>query len=89
MSAPGGAQAKQRVIVAKTAGFCFGVQRAVDKVYSLSEGEHGLVYTLGPIIHNEDVVASLAKRGVRVITDIDESTEELPGIKAGSRREPS
>ena len=83
MSAPGGAQAKQRVIVAKTAGFCFGVQRAVDKVYSLSEGEHGPVYTLGPIIHNEDVVASLAKRGVRVITDIDEVDGGASGNKGG------
>ncbi|MBO4653824.1 MAG: bifunctional 4-hydroxy-3-methylbut-2-enyl diphosphate reductase/30S ribosomal protein S1 [Lachnospiraceae bacterium] len=72
MSAPGGAQKKRTVIVAKTAGFCFGVQRAVDTVYRLSEGEHAPVYTYGPIIHNEDVVASLAKRGVRVIETIDE-----------------
>ena len=63
---------RKRVTVARTAGFCFGVQRAVDTVYRLSEGEHGPVYTYGPIIHNEDVVESLAKRGVRVITDIDE-----------------
>ena len=72
MSAPGGAQKKRTVIVAKTAGFCFGVQRAVDTVYRLSEGEHAPVYTYGPIIHNEDVVSSLEKRGVRVIGSIDE-----------------
>ena len=63
---------RKRVTVAKTAGFCFGVKRAVDTVYRLSEGEHGPVYTFGPIIHNEDVVASLANRGVRVIEDLGE-----------------
>ena len=85
MSAPGGEPAdgagrKRKVIVAKTAGFCFGVQRAVDTVYRLSEGGHAPVYTYGPIIHNEDVVASLAKRGVRVITDIG----EVDGIAEGT-----
>ena len=81
MSAPGGAQAKrERVTVAKTAGFCFGVKRAVDTVFSLSEGEHEPVYTYGPIIHNEIVVDSLAKRGVRVIG----SEEELAAIDRGT-----
>ncbi|MBP5411544.1 MAG: bifunctional 4-hydroxy-3-methylbut-2-enyl diphosphate reductase/30S ribosomal protein S1 [Lachnospiraceae bacterium] len=79
MSAPGGAQSKRTVIVAKTAGFCFGVQRAVDTVYRLSEGEHGPVYTFGPIIHNEDVVDSLARRGVRVIGSIEEAEEITEG----------
>ena len=95
MSAPGGAQKKRTVIVAKTAGFCFGVQRAVDTVYRLSEGEHAPVYTYGPIIHNEDVVASLEKRGVRVIGSIDEidgireGTIVIPRDSEGPRREAS
>ena len=52
--------------VAKTAGFCFGVNRAVETVYKmLDEGKR--VCTLGPIIHNPQLVESLQKRGVRII----------------------
>ena len=51
-----------KVKVAETAGFCFGVKRAVDKVYQLiEEGTHP-IYTLGPIIHNEEVVTDLAAK---------------------------
>ena len=51
---------KRQVIVAKTAGFCFGVRRAVDRVYEQIEaaGEgrvKGPIYTYGPIIHNEEI----------------------------------
>ena len=52
--------------VAETAGFCFGVNRAVETVYQLLDnGER--VCTLGPIIHNPQLVESLEKRGVRII----------------------
>ena len=54
------------VKVAKTAGFCFGVQRAVDKVYELIDSCPDRLFTLGPIIHNEEVVNDLEKKGVRV-----------------------
>ena len=47
------------VKVAKTAGFCFGVQRAVDKVYELIGSCPDRLFTLGPIIHNEEVVNDL------------------------------
>ena len=47
------------VKVAKTAGFCFGVQRAVDKVYELIDSCQDRLFTLGPIIHNEEVVAAI------------------------------
>ena len=60
-----------KVKVAKTAGFCFGVKRAVDKVYQLIEQGVQPIYTLGPIIHNEGVVADLEARGVHVITEAD------------------
>lgn len=61
------------VTVAHSAGFCFGVRRAVDMVYA--EAERGSrVYTLGPIIHNEMVVSDLEKRGVYAI----ESPGDLP-----------
>ena len=60
-----------KVKVAETAGFCFGVKRAVDKVYQLiEEGTHP-IYTLGPIIHNEEVVTDLAAKGVQVIEEKD------------------
>ena len=45
---------------ADSAGFCFGVKRAVDTVYDLLAKENHKVYTLGPIIHNEQVVEDLA-----------------------------
>lgn len=69
-----------QVIVAKTAGFCFGVERAVNQVYE--QIEHGVkpIYTLGPIIHNEEVVKDLEARGVRVIS----SQEELKKIHQGT-----
>lgn len=68
-----------KVILANTAGFCFGVKRAVDMVYQEAE-QQASVYTYGPIIHNEEVVNDLQKRGVRVIRDI----EELKQVHSGS-----
>ncbi len=59
-----------KVTLAKTAGFCFGVKRAVEMVYT--EAQKGKqVYTLGPIIHNEEVVSDLEKKGVKVISEQD------------------
>lgn len=56
------------VRLAKSAGFCFGVRRAVEQVYDqLDKAE--AIYTYGPIIHNEQVVGDLEKRGVCVIED--------------------
>ena len=58
--------------VAKTAGFCFGVNRAVETVYRLlNEGKR--VCTLGPIIHNPQLVKSLEERGVRIIREPEEA----------------
>lgn len=53
------------VRTAKTAGFCFGVDRAVKIAYQ--QAQAGPTATLGPIIHNQAVVEDLARRGVRVI----------------------
>ena len=53
------------IITAKSAGFCFGVKRAVEMVYQQTDGEN--VYTFGPIIHNEEVVKDLENKGVRVL----------------------
>lgn len=57
----------KKIILAKSAGFCFGVQRAVNTVYELI-GEDK-IYTYGPIIHNEEVVNDLEHKGVKVIDD--------------------
>ncbi len=65
------------VKLAECAGFCFGVKRAIDTVYEqLETGK--TIYTYGPIVHNEEVVRELERRGVRVI----ERTEELRELKA-------
>ncbi len=69
-----------QVRLAQTAGFCFGVKRAVDTVYRLTEGQHEAVYTFGPIIHNEEVVKSLEQRGVSIIA----TEEELDSIEEGT-----
>ena len=57
--------------IAKTAGFCFGVQRAVDTVYKEIK-ENKKIYTLGPIIHNEQVVNEFARLGVEILNSEDE-----------------
>ena len=59
------------VILAKSAGFCFGVKRAVDTVYERILEKEPL-YTFGPIIHNEEVVRDLEEKGVVVVNDVDE-----------------
>ena len=60
------------VIVAKTAGFCFGVERAVNQVYDQIKHGSGPIYTLGPIIHNEGVVRDLEEKGVKVLNSENE-----------------
>ena len=60
------------VVLAKSSGFCFGVKRAVDKVYEQTKTEGKKIYTYGPIIHNEEVVKDLEEKGVVVINDKDE-----------------
>ena len=59
------------VKLAKTAGFCFGVDRAVNLVYDLIE-KGNKVCTLGPIIHNQQLVDDLISRGVKIIDDISD-----------------
>lgn len=63
-----------KVTVAKSAGFCFGVDRAVKMVYGeLEKGTR--VATLGPIIHNQDVVDDMTAKGARIISSVDELEE--------------
>ena len=67
------------VLLAKSAGFCFGVKRAVEKVYEQIQKEQK-IYTYGPIIHNEEVVKDLEKHGVQVI----EGEDALKELKEGA-----
>ena len=70
---------KTEVILAKSAGFCFGVERAVNRVYEeISKG--GNIFTYGPIIHNKEVVADLQSKGVRVV----ETPEQIKEISEGT-----
>jgi 4-hydroxy-3-methylbut-2-enyl diphosphate reductase len=59
-----------KIIVAKTAGFCFGVKRAVDIAFRVSRKKRKGVYTLGPIIHNPQVVKRLTEEGIIPIKEI-------------------
>ena len=78
------------VRLAKTAGFCFGVKRAVDTVYKqaqkrcerMKQGETDIpeIYTFGPIIHNEEVVKDLEKKGVKVL----HTEEDLEALENGT-----
>ena len=60
------------VTLAKSAGFCFGVKRAVDTVYQEIAKSELPIYTFGPIIHNEEVIKDLRSHGVEVIQDEEE-----------------
>jgi len=66
-----------KLTIAKSAGYCFGVKRAVNMVYQEAEEAKVPVYTYGPIIHNEEVVRDLKQRGVHVVRELKE-LENLP-----------
>ena len=68
------------VLLAKSAGFCFGVKRAVNVVYEKIEEAEAPIYTYGPIIHNEEVVKDLEEKGVTVIRSLDELADYPVGI---------
>lgn len=62
--------------VTEHAGFCFGVKRAVSRVYEELE-KGGEIYTFGPVIHNDEVIRELEEKGVKIIR----SEEELRALK--------
>ena len=67
----------RNVILAKSAGFCFGVKRAVNIVYeeiekSIVDSTNTPIYTYGPIIHNDEVVKDFASKGVTLVKDLSE-----------------
>ena len=70
---------ERKILVARTAGFCFGVKRAVEKVYEQVNMGKQNIYTYGPIIHNEEVIADLKRKGVQVIHSLEEAKEQAEG----------
>ena len=69
------------VKLAKSAGFCFGVNKAMEKVYEQIEHSKGKkIYTYGPIIHNEEVVKELEAKGVEVIESLEELDVKEKGV---------
>lgn len=63
---------KRKIIVAESAGFCWGVSRAFDKVMDIAERypERSPIYTYGPLIHNPRAVEMLEQKGIRVLGEI-------------------
>ncbi|MBI4727632.1 4-hydroxy-3-methylbut-2-enyl diphosphate reductase [candidate division TA06 bacterium] len=59
-----------KIKVAQSAGFCFGVKRAVNMAFEIAQRSKKPVYTLGPIIHNPQVVAQLEACGVKAVKDL-------------------
>ncbi len=64
-----------KVKVAKTAGFCMGVRRALELVLARSLRDSGPIYTYGPLIHNNQVVELLESKGIKTINNLDEFDE--------------
>ena len=68
-----------KIQLAKKAGFCYGVRRAVDMVYEQADKSEKAVYTFGPITHNDIVVEDLSNKGVRVLETIEEADDLQEG----------
>ena len=66
-----------RILLAKDAGYCFGVRDAVKMAYDTAK-EYDEVYMLGDIVHNETVVRNLARSGTKVVADLKEIPKEKP-----------
>jgi (E)-4-hydroxy-3-methyl-but-2-enyl pyrophosphate reductase len=71
-----------KILVAKTAGFCWGVSRAIDLVMKAAEDDNGPIYTDGALIHNPQVLKVLESSNVHVSSDIDGITEGTIAIRA-------
>ena len=66
-----------KILIAKDAGYCFGVRDAVNLAYATAE-ELGDVYMLGHIVHNENVVKDLDDAGAKVVSHLDHVPDSKP-----------
>ncbi len=73
----------KRIIVAKSSGFCWGVNRAFEKVMKIAEevGGNKPVYTYGPLIHNPQAVSVLEQKGIRVLDTIPDKINGIVVIR--------
>lgn len=76
-----------KIIVAKDAGYCFGVRNAVAQAYKTTD-RYGEVFMLGHIVHNENVVKSLEEAGTKVVASLDEMPENKPLLFRAHGTEP-
>ncbi|HON61903.1 MAG: 4-hydroxy-3-methylbut-2-enyl diphosphate reductase [Deltaproteobacteria bacterium ADurb.BinA179] len=68
-----------KITIARYAGFCFGVRRAIDITFKVRQkNPHKKIYTLGQIIHNPQVIEALKRRGIGIVHDTDDER-----LKAG------
>jgi (E)-4-hydroxy-3-methyl-but-2-enyl pyrophosphate reductase len=73
-----------RVKLAKNAGFCMGVRRAVDKALDASRKKSGPIYTYGPLIHNPQVLAILEGKGIKALPEGGIEEVLCPGTDGGT-----
>ena len=66
---------EMEIIVARTAGFCFGVKRALEMVQAALDDQVTPIYSLGPLIHNPQVVQDLEAKGLKVVDSVDAAPE--------------
>ena len=59
-----------KIKIAKKAGFCFGVKRAIDITFNLAKEDNKGLYTYGPLIHNPQVVEELKRKGVKTVENL-------------------
>ncbi|KNF07447.1 4-hydroxy-3-methylbut-2-enyl diphosphate reductase IspH [Gottschalkia purinilytica] len=62
-----------KIIIAENAGFCFGVKKAIESTINQFENKDKNIYSLGPLIHNKQVIDKLSKKGLNVIENISEA----------------
>jgi 4-hydroxy-3-methylbut-2-enyl diphosphate reductase len=78
------------VKIAKTAGFCWGVRRTVDKVMEVADRAAGPVVTLGPIIHNPQAVSQMREKGVvtvNLVSEVEDGTTVVVRTHGAVRQE--
>jgi 4-hydroxy-3-methylbut-2-enyl diphosphate reductase len=68
------------IIKAKRAGFCFGVKRAIDITFNLAKKENAGIFTLGPIIHNPQVIGKLKEEGIMPVDINDIGKKDIKAL---------
>jgi 4-hydroxy-3-methylbut-2-enyl diphosphate reductase len=71
-----------KILIAKTAGFCMGVRRAVEMVMDTPNDHQGPIFTFGPLIHNAQVLNLLASKGISILEEIPEHGTGIVLIRA-------